>query len=428
MLSPEQNLQLTQVGPGTPMGEVMRRHWHPVAGIDELDRHPVKAVRLLGEDLVLYRDLSGNYGLVERYCAHRRADLSHGFVEREGLRCNYHGWQYDATGRCIAQPYQDMVAPQAGMRERVRLQACRVQAHAGLLWAYLGPDPAPLLPDWEPFHWTNGFVQVAFAEVPCNWLQAQENSIDPVHFEWMHANWGRRLRGETRGYAPTHLKLDFEEFEHGFIYKRITEDTDEHHPLWTTGRVCLWPHGFFLGDHFEWRVPVDDENLLSVTWSFIRVPRESEPYVQQSIPTWYAPIRDARTGRLINTHVINQDIVAWVGQGRVTDRTRENLAASDRGVTMIRRQYFKDIDAVAQGRDPKGVFRDPAAAQRVALPCGDWRDFLERSLPRDEYARHPKWSKLLHHFVFHPGQPDWVRQACEAATGVAMRDVDVVDV
>lgn len=213
MLSPEQNLQLTQVGPGTPMGEVMRRHWHPVAGIDELDRHPVKAVRLLGEDLVLYRDLSGNYGLMERHCAHRRADLSHGFVEREGLRCNYHGWQYDARG-----------------------------------------------------------------------------------------------------------------------------------------------------------------------------------------------------------------------QGSVTDRTRENLAASDRGVTMIRRQYFKDIDAVAQGRDPKGVFRDPAAAQRVALPCGDWRDFLERSLPRDEYARHPKWSKLLHHFVFHPGQPDWVRQACEAATGVAMRDVDVVDV
>jgi 5,5'-dehydrodivanillate O-demethylase len=428
MLTEEQNRQLTQVGPGTPMGEVLRRHWHPVAGIDELDRNPVKAVRLLGEDLVLYKDLDGRYGLIERHCAHRRADLSYGIVEREGLRCNYHGWLYDATGRCVAQPYQDVVAPQAGMRERIRMTAYQVQPRAGLLWAYLGPDPAPLLPDWEAFHWTNGFVQVAFAEVPCNWLQTQENSIDPVHFEWMHANWSRRLRGATGGYAPTHLKLAFEEFEHGFVYKRVTEDTDEQHPLWTVGRVCLWPNGFFLGDHFEWRVPVDDENTLNVTWSYIRVPRESEPYVQQVIPTWYAPIRDERTGRWINTHVINQDIIGWVGQGRITDRTKENLAASDLGIAMIRRQLFKDIEAVAAGRDPKGVHRDPAAYQRAVLPLGDWRELLERGMPRDEYVRHPKWGKLLQHFLFHPGQPEWVRQACEAATGVPVRDIDVIDV
>ncbi|NUA31239.1 aromatic ring-hydroxylating dioxygenase subunit alpha [Cupriavidus basilensis] len=427
MLSEEKNRQLTQVGPDTPMGEVLRRHWHPIAGIDELDRNPIKPVRLMGEDLVLYKDLSGTYGLVDRHCAHRRADLAYGYVEQCGLRCNYHGWQYDQQGRCVDQPFEQMVDPHCRLKARVRLKAYQVQAKAGMLWAYMGPQPAPLLPDWEPFSWRNGFIQVVFAEVPCNWLQAQENSIDPVHFEWMHANWGRRLRGDSAGYAPRHQRLDFEEFEHGFLYKRISEDTDEHHPLWTIGRVCLWPNGFFLGDHFEWRVPVDDENMLSVTWSFIRVPREAEPYEQAVIPSWTSPIREARTGRWISSHVINQDIIAWVGQGRVTDRSQENLGASDRGIALIRRRLLDDIDAVAQGRDPKGLIRDPQANHRVKLPC-DSRAFFLEGLALEQYASHPKWNKLLFHFIFHAGQPDEVKRAYEAATGVKLKDTDVVEI
>lgn len=425
MLSEDKNEQLTRVGPGTPMGEVLRRHWHPIAGVDEMERQSIKPVRLMGEDLVLFKDLSGRYGLTERHCAHRRADLIYGFVEADGIRCNYHGWQYDSSGQCVAAPFEDQLDPQCRLRQKVRLQAYPVQARAGLLWAYLGPLPAPELPDWEPFHWPNGFVQAVFAEVPCNWLQTQENSIDPVHFEWMHANWSRRLRGHTDGYAPTHLQLDFEEFEHGFVYKRISEDTDERHPLWTIGRVCLWPNGFFLGDHFEWRVPVDDEHTLSVTWSFIRVPREAEPFVQTTIPTWQAPVRDAQ-GRWITSHVINQDIVAWAGQGRIADRTRENLGASDRGIALLRRQLFNDIEAVQAGRDPKGVLRDPSRNHRVRLPS-DSRDFFAHGLPRADYLRHPKWARLLRHFIFHAGQPEWVQQAHREATGVAIEPMDVLD-
>lgn len=430
MLSAEKNQALTQVGPGTPMGEVLRRHWHPVAGIDELERRPVKPVRLMGEDLVLFKDLSGRYGLVERRCRHRNADLAYGFVETEGIRCSYHGWRYAADGRCAEQPYEDVVDPPCRLRRQASLQAYPVRAKAGLLWAYLGPAPAPELPDWEPFHWANGFVQVVFAEVPCNWLQTQENSIDPVHFEWMHANWTRRLndeagRGSGAGYAPRHLKLAFEAFEHGFLYKRITEDTDEQHPLWTIGRVCLWPNGFFLGDHFEWRVPVDDTNTLSVTWSFIRVPREAEPYVQTEIPSWTSPIR-AADGRWITSHVINQDIVGWVGQGAVTDRSRELLGASDRGIAMLRRQLFDDIEAVRNGRDPKGVMRDPQRNQRVFLPS-DHRDFFLHGLPLAEYRRDPKWWRLLTQFIFHAGQPDSVRRACEQATGVAQSRAEMID-
>ena len=407
------------------MGEVLRRHWHPIAGVDELDRQAIKPVRLLGEDLVLFKDLSGRYGLTDRHCAHRRADLSYGMVEANGIRCNYHGWQYDTAGQCVAAPFEDQVDPQCRLRQKVRLKAYPVQARAGLLWAYLGPLPAPGLPDWEPFHWNNGFVQAVFADVPCNWLQTQENSIDPVHFEWMHANWSRRLRGHTGGYAPTHLQLAFEEFEHGFVYKRISEDTDERHPLWTIGRVCLWPNGFFLGDHFEWRVPVDDEHTLSVTWSFIRVPREAEPFVQTTIPTWQAPVRDAQ-GRWITSHVINQDIVAWAGQGRIADRSQENLGASDRGIALLRRQLLSDIEAVQAGRDPKGVLRDPARNQRVFLPS-DSRDFFLNGLSLADYLQHPKWARLLRHFIFHAGQPDWVQQAHREATGVAIEPMDVLD-
>ena len=125
-------------------------------------------------------------------------------------------------------------------KHNIKTRAYPVEVKAGLVWAYLA-QPAPLLPDWEPFSWQNGFTQVVISEVPCNWFQCQENSIDPVHFEWMHENWGQRLRGESGPYGPTHLKLDFEEFEYGFTYKRIKEDTSEEDPIWTVGRVASGP-------------------------------------------------------------------------------------------------------------------------------------------------------------------------------------------
>ncbi|TMH46380.1 MAG: Rieske 2Fe-2S domain-containing protein, partial [Betaproteobacteria bacterium] len=164
---------LTQVGAGTPMGELLRRYWHPVAAVSEFDKNAIKPARIMGEDLVLYKDLSGTYGLIARHCRHRAADLAYGTVEQCGLRCHYHGWVYDEGGQCIDQPFEQKFDPQGRLKKRIRTAAYPVQAKAGLLWAYLGPPPAPLLPDWEPFSWKNGFAQIVFAEVPCNWLQAQ---------------------------------------------------------------------------------------------------------------------------------------------------------------------------------------------------------------------------------------------------------------
>ncbi|HWC30142.1 MAG TPA: Rieske 2Fe-2S domain-containing protein, partial [Dehalococcoidia bacterium] len=166
MLSKEENELLTRVGAGTPMGDLLRRYWMPIAAVSELEDNATKSVRLFGEDLVLYRDKSAAYGLLDRHCPHRRADLSYGMVEDCGLRCNYHGWLFDSEGKCLEQPYEEIARPEANYKDRIRTKSYKVEARGGLLWAYLGPEPAPLCPTWEPFTWSDGFVQIVFSEVP----------------------------------------------------------------------------------------------------------------------------------------------------------------------------------------------------------------------------------------------------------------------
>ena len=265
-------------------------------------------------------------------------------------------------------------------------------------------------------HWKNGFRQIVFAEIPCNWFQCQENSIDPVHFEWIHSNWSIRLGGSTGPYTPQHVKVDFSEFDYGFQYKRIRTDTSERDRLWTVGRVCLWPNGLFTGNHVEFRVPIDDENTLSVMWHFSRVPREQEPYVQNSIPTWQGPIVDHATGRWITSHVMNQDFVTWVGQGRIADRSQEYLAQSDRGIVMIRRRFLDDIKAVAEGRIPKAIIRDPALNRMVALPVAE-REVLIEGLSRAELMDNPLARRGLQGYIFQTAQPAEVRGVPLAAMG-----------
>lgn len=416
MLSAEKNKLITQVGPGTPMGDYLRRYWMPIAGASEFDTTPVKPIRLMGEDLTLYKDLSGNYGLVDRHCAHRRADMSYGFVEQVGLRCNYHGWLYDETGQCIEQPYEDTAHPNTRLKERCKLKAYPVKELAGMLWAYMGPQPVPELPVWEPFTWENGFREVVVSDVPCNWFQCQENSCDPVHFEWMHDNWSIRLKNEKKPYASKHLQVKFEEFDYGFLYKRIREGANENDLLWTVGRVCLWPNGFYLGNHFEWRVPVDDENTLSICWFFMRVPKGREPFVQESVPTWVSPIK-GEDGRWISSHVINQDIIAWVGQGTIADRSKETLGASDRGIAMIRKRLFDDLDAVAAGADPKGTIRNPNVAAFVELPFFQKKEQIE-GIRLEDYPKYPLLVGRLSAFRHCAGQPPEVRKAFAEAMGV----------
>jgi 5,5'-dehydrodivanillate O-demethylase oxygenase subunit len=420
VLDDETNRRLTRVGAGTPMGELLRRYWQPIAAVSEFDNTPTRRLRLLGEDLVVYKDQSGTFGLVDAHCPHRRADMSYATVEPCGLRCSYHGWLFNERGECLEQPFEEVARSKARFREASRTKAYPVRARAGLLWAYLGPEPAPALPNWEPFTFQDVFVQIVFAELPCNWLQCQENSIDPIHFEWLHTNWSQAQRGVVEK-RPTHVKIAFDEFEQGFVYRRMLEGTSEQDPLWTVGRVCLWPNALFTGALFGWRVPIDDENTLNVAWCWEAVPAHRRPYRQETIPSWVAPITDPKTGRWITSHVVNQDFAAWLGQGRITDRTKERLGESDRGIILLRKRLLEESEVALAGRDPKAVRR--GAEEPIALPIVDRERLLAGDLgPKANMAPGQRpvggFQGDVSDFIWLHGQPAEVRVLYRAAMGL----------
>jgi 5,5'-dehydrodivanillate O-demethylase oxygenase subunit len=368
MLTKEENQLLMQVGPGTPMGNLLRRYWMPVAAVEELNEQPTKQIRLMGEDLALYKDKSGTYGCVDLHCPHRRADLSYGMVEECGLRCNYHGWAFDEKGNCIEQPFEAIAHPDANFRDRVKIKAYRVEAKAGLLWVYMGPEPAPCLWDWDVYH-RPGFKQVILTTVPCNWLQCAENNLDPVHVQWLHSAWSQDLR-HTRDPKnrpnPNHLEIGIKEFEWGYYYTRVMEGDAK----WHVYRVAIWPNCFMPGNsHFEFRVPIDDYNTLSLGWVNDPLPGD-QPFEQERIPYWHSPLTNPETGRWVNSNTVNQDIIAWVGQGAQSDRENEHLGESDRGVIALRRQFAEDIRVVEDGGDPKGILRDATRNYAIEIRPG----------------------------------------------------------
>src|SRR4051812_14403329 len=175
MLTQEQNDRLTRVGPGTPMGELLRRYWFPIVRESDLDAEPVLAVKLLGENLALYCNDNGDLGLVTQRCPHRGARLAYGIPEENGLRCPYHGWLFSPEGQCLEQPAEP---EDSTFKHRVKIPAYPVQEMGGLIWAYLGPEPAPLLPRYEIFVRPDMDRDVGISRLPCNWVQVSENTVD----------------------------------------------------------------------------------------------------------------------------------------------------------------------------------------------------------------------------------------------------------
>ena len=171
MLHARENERLTRVGPGTPMGELMRRYWHPIATTGQMADEPTRAIRILCESLVLYKDRSGTLGLIQESCPHRRVNLLYGIPEQHGLRCPYHGWLFDESGRCLEMPAE---APDSTFKDRVTALSYPVQELGGLIWAYLGPAPAPLLPRWDLFVQDGLYRDMLGVVLPCNWLQILE--------------------------------------------------------------------------------------------------------------------------------------------------------------------------------------------------------------------------------------------------------------
>jgi len=429
VLSAELSDRLTQVGPGTPMGTLLRRYWHPIAPVGEMVTTRVKPVRVLGEDLVLFRTAEGSHGLVSRSCPHRGADLSYGWVEGSALRCMYHGWAFDGSGACVAQPFEETIAPGSRFKASVRVTAYETATLGGLVWAYLGPAPAPPPPLYEPFQWDRGFVQVVFSEIPCNWFHCHENSVDPVHFEWLHINGTEAARNpDTPACGPTHTGITFDEFEHGIVATRRTDTRVRRSDLYVNGRpqetglLSLWPNALFVGNHFEWRVPVDDTHTMNITWWYSPKPKDIPGPGPNPVPYWYGPIADPDTGRWITTYPMNQDIASWLGQGVAVDRTRERLGRSDVGIIQLRQMFLRELDRLERGECLVGLESDRKLGDVIRLPIGDTTrltEGIDRVVFESDLQRKRNRLGDGQHYSFQAGQPEWVQRLYEEHMGIA---------
>jgi 5,5'-dehydrodivanillate O-demethylase oxygenase subunit len=363
----DQNERLTRVGPGTPMGDLLRRYWHPVAVTVEFDENPVRKIRLLGEDLTLFRSASGEYGLVGDECPHRCVSLEYGIPEARGLRCAYHGWLFDPSGACLEQPFDDRTNPDARFRDKIKIKAYPVRELGGLVFAYLGPQPASLLPRWDLLVRDDLVRTVDINPIPCNWLQCMDNSVDPLHFEFLHAGFGnyqmKRL-GRPPGMTPArHLKIGFDVFEYGINKRRLLEGESEDATEWSIGHPLLFPALLAVGNDgnagLHFRVPIDDTHTVQYTYSTTARPA-GEPV--KPIPVAYEILFDDKGKALgpIDT-ILKQDMVAWVAQGPISNRPNEHLSAGDTGIILYHKLLNENMDRVARGEDPMGTIRDAAA-------------------------------------------------------------------
>ena len=377
MESVKQNKLLTEVGRGTPMGELMRRYWQPIGAAVDLESKWTKRVRLLGEDLVIFKDRQGRLGLIAEQCPHRRASFAHGIPTENGIRCPYHGWEYNAQGKCIHQPNEQ---DKCAFRDKVSTDAYPVQEMGGMLFAYMGPQPQPLLPRWDGFVAQNTIRIMGRTILPINWLQIMENSLDPVHTEWLHGHHYEFLKeqeGIKVAISTRHLKIDFKEFEYGMTKHRLLEGHSEDGDDWKVGHPIVFPNMLAVGNgdeksryySFQMRVPVDDTHTMHL-WFNAYVPPQGvavPEHLLEKVHTYEVPFMDDK-GEYIVDNVDGQDMMAWISQGAIADRSLENLGATDKGIVMYRRMLKREMQKVQAGIDPMGIVRDSARNECIDLP------------------------------------------------------------
>jgi 5,5'-dehydrodivanillate O-demethylase len=370
MLTLDENELLTRVSRGTPAGELLRRYWHPVAAAGELtEKEPIRAVKVLGEELVVYRDKKGRYGLVGEHCPHRLASLAFGRVDEEGIRCPYHGWKFDRSGKCLEQPAEP---PESTFKDRIKHSAYPVEYLGGLLYAYLGPPPTPVLPRWDVLVWENGRRWIVKESViDCNWLQPMENSVDPSHLYWLHGDTAH-LAPRVKKYAEQH---EFIPFEFGIKKRRTTLPlatgeapmVDEHPLLFPTilRHVAPYEGGKKHRHNLQIRVPVDDEHTQVFRVNFVPSDSEKSP-AGAEVPFRFSQLKTG-PGKYDMSMVSAQDSMAWETQGYIADRRQEHLGVGDEGIIALRKMLREQIERVQRGFDPLGVIRDPAKNQIIDL-------------------------------------------------------------
>jgi len=389
MLTPAMNDRLTRVGPGTPCGELMRRYWIPIAPFAQLLDNPVRKIRILGEDLVLYRDRSEGLGLIGDRCLHRRVDMQHGIPDVNGLRCPYHGWLYGAEGTCLEQPLE--MHPERGISQK--LTAYPVRELGGMVFAYMGPLPAPALPRWDLYVQPNAIRQIAVNTIDCNWLQCQENTGDPLHSVWTHGKLfeyqlerqGQLERAQAADHTiPSRLKMGvgikdvYAEptaygFRKGVTYAkelgaekdRVSEHSTVIFPFCTqTGTAGA------ARSEYQLRIPIDDTHTLHMCYQQYAAPAGVSVPHQEVIP-WYEPPTVDEHGKPILDYVLAQDALVWAAQGPILDRSEEVLGRTDIPISLLRKQLADQIAVVEAGGRPMNVFDEsPESIDGSGKPPG----------------------------------------------------------
>jgi 5,5'-dehydrodivanillate O-demethylase len=296
--------------------------------------------------------------------------MAYGVVEGDGLRCPYHGWKFDTGGACTDQPAEK---DNTNFQERVRATAGKVEELGGLVWAYVGPDPAPLLPRFDVYV-MDGFRDIGWADIPCNYVQVMENAVDPHHVEHLHGRYfefvGRHEGFEApASFGKKHQRIGFDAFEWGIIKRRVLAGASEDNDDWKVGHPLVFPYNMRVGGggihQMQIRVPINRTTTRFMLYT-VHAPEGYEPVAQDRIPDYEIPVFDERGNHVVN-YVEGQDIMAWVTQGPITDRTTEHLGRSDIGVSLLRKMFRQSMQAVAKGEDPLGVIREPH--ERIDLPC-----------------------------------------------------------
>ncbi|MFT4077533.1 MAG: aromatic ring-hydroxylating dioxygenase subunit alpha [Asticcacaulis sp.] len=377
--------ELTRVGAGTPMGELLRRYWHPVGLVSDATATP-RLIKVLGEELILFRDGTGRPGLLHPRCAHRGASLYYGRVEEKGIRCCYHGWMFAVDGTCVEQPCEpDTGAVTCG---KVRQPHYPVQELYGLIFAYMGPlEKQPVLPRYDVLeNLTPGeFIEADDSSigsggpqiVPCNWLQHYENVMDPFHVPILHGSFSGNQFIAKMALMP---RVTFEYTERGVrsvqlrdveggTHRRVTE------AVLPAVRAVASPRAEVDGpcSLLGWVLPIDD-----TTFRIYTAGRVTEVGA-------LAKIRSHYNGKLWHelTEAEHQafpgDYEAQVSQGAITFHSEENLTSTDQGIAMLRRVYRRQLDAIKAGKDPMGVSFDPENAL-VHLDAGSVVELTEATV------------------------------------------------
>ena len=362
MLTQEQNDLLTQTGPGTPCGKLLRSYWQPIATSEEM---PIGGapmpIKIMSEELVLFRDEQNRLGLIGRHCAHRGTDLSYGRVENGGLRCLYHGWLFDIHGKCLEMPAEKNGGK--AMCDRIKHVGYPVQEKGGAIWTYMGEGEPPLIPDFE-FLSTPEPNRLTFRVIQtCNWLQGLESSTDPVHTTFLHrrppgtasersgadvaairGNDVPEVSTEQTGYGTRIFALH--NAPNGRKYLRVNNYV---FPAGATPSTSYGESGY----QGRLYVPIDDYSHVRFEFFYDAKGLDKERLRKNRAANVGPDLRHVR--RPENRYL--------------QDRTREHLGSSDIVITAVRRALFKALEQVQAGKEPPGVLRDRAANPFADFVC-----------------------------------------------------------